>query len=98
MKFFIPEEQDEKKVEEIYEATKKFAKDTLGWEISNRRIQRITFRDKGKLVRAEVGQIEAISGASRFATSVSNSLFWFSSLAILCEVSRPYEDHRAGYQ
>jgi len=31
MKFFIPEEQDEKKVEEIYEATKKFAKDTLGW-------------------------------------------------------------------
>jgi len=61
MKFFVPSAQDEKAAEEIYEATKKFATENCG-QLTDRRIQSIGFRDKGRFVSAEVGKIEPIAG------------------------------------
>jgi hypothetical protein len=55
MKFFIPTVGDPEKAEELYQATKKLAADTKGWSIVARRIRRITFWDRGKIVEAAVG-------------------------------------------
>ena len=55
-KFFIPAEEDSAKAEQVYEATKKFAEETLAWKVTDRRIQSIDFKDKGNRVRAEVGK------------------------------------------
>ncbi|MGC1404011.1 MAG: hypothetical protein WA974_13915 [Thermodesulfobacteriota bacterium] len=57
MKFFVPGIQDKDKAEEAWLAVKKFAEKTLDWEISNRRISRVYYRDKGKDVHLEVGQL-----------------------------------------
>ena len=57
MKFFVPGIEDKGKAEEAWRAAKKFAEKTLDWEISNRRIFRIYYRDKGKDVHLEVGQL-----------------------------------------
>lgn len=57
MRFFVPDVNDGKKAEEIYVAIIKFAEDSLGWKISNRRIFNITYEYKGKEYHAEVGKI-----------------------------------------
>lgn len=62
MKFFVPAQPDEAKAEELYEAIKKFAKETMGWEITGRRIFRLTFNDRGKACQAEVGKQHPITG------------------------------------
>jgi len=67
MKFFVPTAQDNKEAESIYDATKKFATETLRWQVTNRRIQSISFRDKGESVQAEVGKIEPITGETLVA-------------------------------
>ena len=38
MRFFVPRVKDEADAEMVWEATKKFAEEMLGWEISERRI------------------------------------------------------------
>ena len=73
MKFFIPTVQDDRKAEDVYQAIVKFAKYTMGWEISNRRIRSIAFRDKGKLVRAIVGEADPAEGESVIAILDSNT-------------------------
>lgn len=62
MKFFIPAVSDPEKAEQLYQGTKKFAADTKGWPISDRRIRRITFWDRGKIVEAAVGRQEPREG------------------------------------
>ena len=62
MKFFIPDAKDESDAEQVYERTKKIAGETLGWPVSERRIQSITFRDKQQTVQAEVGKTDPITG------------------------------------
>jgi hypothetical protein len=62
MRFFIPEVNDPVEAERVYEATKKFARETLGWNVESRRIQSIDFKDKKERVRAEVGKPDPITG------------------------------------
>jgi len=73
MKFFIPAEPDAAKAEELYEAIKKFAKDTMGWQITSRRIFRLTFHDKGKECQAEVGKQTPMNGEIVVAILESNT-------------------------
>jgi hypothetical protein len=61
VKFFVPSAENDKAAEDIYQATKKFAVDNC-WPVTDRRIQAIGFRDKGRFVTAEVGKIEPITG------------------------------------
>jgi hypothetical protein len=56
MKFFIPDVTDPQKAEEIWQATKAFAEQTLGWQVSDRRIFRIGYTHGGVSYTAEVGQ------------------------------------------
>jgi hypothetical protein len=58
MKFFIPAVSDPEKAEQLYQAIKKIVADTKGWPIGSRRIRRITFWDRGKIVEAAVGRQE----------------------------------------
>ncbi|HKW87597.1 MAG TPA: hypothetical protein VJN21_02460 [Candidatus Acidoferrales bacterium] len=68
MKFFIPATDNPEKAEELYQAIKKFAAQSMGWVISDRRIRSITFRDKERrarkksLVHATVGEREPCEG------------------------------------
>jgi hypothetical protein len=43
MKFCIPETTDAEQAERVWQATKKFAEQTLGWQVTDRRIFRLTY-------------------------------------------------------
>ena len=56
MRFFIPAAKDETQAEEVWVAIKKFAEETLGWEISDRRIFSIFYQRQDKHYHVEVGK------------------------------------------
>jgi len=56
MKFFVPEAENETEALSVWKATRKFAEETLGWEVSERRIFRISYRHDGKAYSVEVGK------------------------------------------
>ena len=56
MRFFIPAAKDETQAEEVWGAIKKFAEETLGWEISDRRIFSIAYQRQDKDYLVEVGK------------------------------------------
>lgn len=58
MKFFVPAAKDDKNAEKVYDSIKKFAKETTGWDVADRRIFSITYRHEGKEYHAEVGQAD----------------------------------------
>jgi len=62
MKFFLPHAKNKEQAEKNYEAIKRFAKDTLGWNVKDRRIFRIKYTHDGKNHYAEVGKTEQIEG------------------------------------
>ena len=64
MGFFFPGEEDAEKAQGLYEAVRKSAAQTTGWRVTDRRIQKIVFRDrriKGDAVD-EVGKPECLTG------------------------------------
>jgi len=62
MKFFIPHAKDKKQEKTVYESTKKFAEDQLGWDIEDRKIFSIQYRHESKDYYAEVGKKEQVEG------------------------------------
>lgn len=56
MRFFIPAAKDGTEAETVWVATKKFAEEMLGWEISERRIFSIVYHHQGKDYHVEVGK------------------------------------------
>lgn len=62
MKFFIPHAKDDKQAEDVYESTKKFAKQQMSWEIADRRIRKLQYSHEGKDFVAEVGKVESRTG------------------------------------
>ena len=72
MKFFIPAATDTN-IEQVYKAIKDFAKDNLGWEISDRKIFSIEFKHNGHNYKAEVGQITDINREPVCAILESNA-------------------------
>jgi hypothetical protein len=58
MKFFIPDVTDADQAEQIWQATTKFAKQTLGWQVTDRRIFRITYHHGEESHHAEVGKCQ----------------------------------------
>jgi len=85
MKFFIPQAERPEQAEEVYAATKKFAAETMGWQIGDARVRRITYTDKGKLVRATVGNPEPREGELVIAILESNTyLVCTPNRGVLC--------------
>ncbi len=56
MRFFVPETKNETEAQTVWEATKKFAEETLRWEVSERCIFSIAYQHDGKDYYAEVGK------------------------------------------
>ena len=56
MKFFIPFAKDAKETEKVYSGIKKFAKETLGWDVTDRKIFRLSYTHNGERRFAEVGK------------------------------------------
>jgi hypothetical protein len=56
--FFVPHTETPEQAEEVWEATKRFAEEQLGWGISERRIFRVEYTHDGKDEEAEVGKTE----------------------------------------
>jgi hypothetical protein len=77
MKFFVPGYKDETKAKELFEAVRQFAADTLGWEISDRRVFCLKYSEFGKAHIAPVGQRNQINGELTTVILKSNA---FSSV------------------
>jgi hypothetical protein len=73
MKFFIPDIDDPDLEKKTYEAIKSFAKTTLGWDVSERRIFSITYTHDGRQQYAEVGKVCKVNNEMVFAILESNA-------------------------
>lgn len=73
MKFFLPHAGTADMAEQTFKATKLFAKDNLGWNISDRRIFRIEYVHEGKNHKAEVGKVTDVNGEEVIAILESNA-------------------------
>jgi len=62
MKFFIPHAKNKEEETKVYEAIKKFANTTLGWDIVDRRIFSLRYFHDGNEYYAEVGKVEQVEG------------------------------------
>lgn len=60
--FFVPATEDDAQAEQIWEATRAFAKEQLAWEISDRRIFQINYQHGSRPFVAEVGRPDPITG------------------------------------
>ena len=56
MTFFIPHATDDKQAEEVWESIRKFAEETTGWNVKEKRIKSLTFLDGRKSCIATVGE------------------------------------------
>jgi len=75
MKFFLPSQKDEKLENETYNAIKKFAKETTGWDITDRKIYHIKYRHEGKDYEAKIDERETRQGETVIAILESTITF-----------------------
>jgi len=54
--FFIPHVKDKKEAEKVFQGIKKFAKKSVGWEVTDRRIFSLTYLHDRKKYHSEVGK------------------------------------------
>ncbi len=62
MKFFLPEQKNKELASDVYDAIKKLAKRTTGWDVTDRRIYYIKYHHKGRDYEAKVGEKETQQG------------------------------------
>ena len=55
-RFFIPKTKDDVQAQEVWESVKKFAEQTLDWDVSDRRVFSIAYQKHGKDYYVEVGK------------------------------------------
>lgn len=75
MEFFVPEAESPERAVEAWEATRKFAQDTLGWEVGDRRIFRLDYRHGGKSMVAEVGKPDPFIGEEPIMAILESNAF-----------------------
>ncbi len=73
MEFFVPACDSAEEAEKVWEATRTFAQENLGWEVSGKRIFRITGVHDGKAIDCEVGKAEPYEGNMVIAILESNA-------------------------
>jgi hypothetical protein len=73
MEFFVPDCETPEKAEQAWEAMRTFAKETLGWDVGQRRIFRVTGTHDGKPIDCEVGKTEPYGGEIVVAILESNA-------------------------
>jgi len=73
MEFFVPACDSAEEAEKVWEATRTFAQESLGWEVGEKRIFRITGVHDGKAIGCEVGKAEPYEGNTVIAILESNA-------------------------
>lgn len=73
MEFFVPACDSAEEAEKVWEATRTFAQENLGWEVGEKRIFRITGVHDGKAIDCEVGKAEPYEGNTVIAILESNA-------------------------
>ena len=73
MKFFIPDVDDPELAEKTYQSIVQFVPSTLGWDVTDRRILRITYRHHSESYEAEVGKINPTNNELVIAILDSNA-------------------------
>ena len=71
--FSVPAADSPDQAEKVWQATRQFAKDNLGWEVGDRRIFRLTGMHEGKSIECEVGKLEPYGGETVVAILESNA-------------------------
>ena len=56
MKFFLPKATSEEQQNQIYDAIRRFASESLGWPLTQRRVFSIRYRHNGVQALAQVGE------------------------------------------
>ncbi len=91
MKFFIPHAKDKKEEEEIYDAIKKFAKNTVISNIMDRKIFSIRYKHDGNDYYAEVGKIALQNGEEVIAILESSYVHDPKSIVyLICTTNRGF--------
>lgn len=73
MEFFIPAASSAAVAEETWQSIRKFASESLGWPVSDRRIYEIHYEHNGDSLVATVDQPEPLTKAPVIAILESNS-------------------------
>ena len=73
MKFFVPHATDDAISEEVRGSVVAFARKTLGWEVTGRRIRRLGYRHNGQDHVAEVGELDPIENEAVILILESNA-------------------------
>ena len=73
MKLFIPFAEDEEQAARVYDAIRKFAEESTGWQITDRKILSLSYVHDGKEYHAEVGKPEQVTGEVVIAILESNT-------------------------
>lgn len=73
MDFFVPAADSPDEAEKVWQATRQFAKDNLGWEVGDRRIFRLSGIHAGERIVCEVGKAEPYGGEVVVAILESNA-------------------------
>jgi hypothetical protein len=73
MEFFVPAAETPEEAEKVWQATRTFAKENLGWDIGQRRIFRVTWIHEGKAIDCKVGEREPYGGETVVAILESNA-------------------------
>jgi hypothetical protein len=73
LEFFVPAAEDEKQAEEDYSGIKAFARQTLGWKTTERRIFSLTYQHEGERYFVDVRKPDPRIGEIVVAILESNS-------------------------
>jgi len=76
MKFFVPYVKDKKQEINFYDAIKKFAKETMGRDIKDRKIYHIKWRHGREDHEAKVGEIQTRQNEPVMAILESKDIFF----------------------
>jgi len=75
VKFFIPHAKDKKQAEKVLQGIIKFAKQEIGWNITNRRIFSLSYTHEGKKYHSEVGKLDDLVNEEVIAILESTTYF-----------------------
>jgi len=73
MRFFLPPSNDPEQAERAYDGIRRFAQENMGWEVLDRRIYELTFRDRSGVLTARVGEVFDLRGERGLVVAILES-------------------------
>jgi len=73
MRFFVPPTTDPAVAEQAYDGIRSFARESMGWDVLDRRIYEIKFRDRSGVLTARVGEVLDLRGERGLVVAILQS-------------------------